>query len=60
MYENIVANLRRRHESQRHGALDAHHVDGGLEVVIAFDYFTGNGKAHIVPLLDALRWIGAQ
>ena len=60
VYENIVAYLRRRHESQRHGALDAHHVDGGLEVVVAFDYFAGNGKAHIVPLLYALRWTGAH
>ena len=59
MYENIVAYLRRRHEAQRNGALDAHHVDGGLEVVVAFDHLTGNGKAHSVPLLHALRWIDA-
>ncbi len=59
VYENIVAHLCRRHKSQRHGALDAHHVDGRLEVVVAFDHFTGNGKAHNVPLLYALRWIGA-
>ena len=31
----------------------------GLEVIVAFDYFTGNGKAHNVPLLYALRWMGA-
>ena len=59
VHENIVSYLRRRHESQRNRALDAHHVDGGLEVIVAFDYFTGNGKAHNVPLLYALRWMGA-
>ena len=60
MHENIVAYLRRRYEAQRNGALDAHHVDGRLKVVVAFDHFTGNGKAHNGPLLYALRWIGAQ
>lgn len=59
VHENIVAYLCRRHEAQRNGALDAHHVDGRLKVVVAFDYFTGNGKAHNVPLLYVLRWIGA-
>ena len=60
VHENIVAYLCRRHEAQRNGALDAHHVDGRLKVVVAFDHFTGNGKAHNVPLLYVLRWIGAQ
>lgn len=59
VHENIVAYLCRRHEAQRNGALDAHHVDGRLKVVVAFDHFTGNGKAHNVPLLYVLRWIGA-